>query len=142
MRDLDSGRQAWEEFVRRCAAAFDAGISDREFAQNLVGQRVTWTGKIERFDMEKNTIVPGIAMTMPWIEIPLKNGRSFVGSYLFLRLKADDLNRARKREMGDAVTFSGKFADRGVFPSVNFDVDDEQRKVFISMTLEEGELLE
>ena len=76
------------------------------------------------------------AVIMPWVEVPLKNGRSLVGFYLFSKLKMDSWGHAKKK-VGDAVTAEGSFPIRSVFPSLNSDADDEQQKVFLSLTLED-----
>lgn len=131
----------WDEFVHSCATAFDKGMSDASFSEGLAGRRVRWIGKVARLDLNRGTTIPGIAITMPWIEIALKSERTLVGSYLFLKLNGTRVDQARQKRVGDTITFGGSFSQPGVFSSVHFDVDDEQNKVFVSMTLEDGEAL-
>ena len=130
----------WETFVRRCASALSSGLSNRGCAVDFAGKRVRWSGTIGTLDLSDQAMIKGIAMEMPRVDVPLYDGRAFIGSYLFLRLSAHHIVRPRRKKVGDSVTFTGCFSTQSVFPSFSFDADDEQRRVFLSMLLEEGSL--
>jgi hypothetical protein len=134
--ELDS-TLSWERFVESCAEACQGGISEHEFGAALMGQRVRWEGVVERIDL-KEKYVPGLRIKMPCVELPLSGGRTFVGRRLFLISGPRMISAVRENEN---VMFSGRFQQQDVAANVAFTRDDELSKVFLSLALEDGEVL-
>lgn len=128
---------SWERFVESCAEAYKSGISELDFGAGLVGQRVRWEGVVERAEL-KEKYAAGLRITMPCVELPLGDGRAFVGDKLSLLSGPRMPSAVREKEK---VLFAGRFRQQNVFASVSFTPDDGVSKVFVSLALEDGELL-
>lgn len=133
---------SWETFVDNCARAVDAGLTEREFGRSLVAEQIQWTGTVRAIRLQKGGFVPGLSVDMPPREVPLKRrGWAFVASDLFLKLGSEPSKAlGRRKNVGEKISFTARFRDQEVFANVRFTVDDEQRKVFLSLGLQEGEL--
>jgi hypothetical protein len=127
----------WERFVERSAEAYKSGVSEQDFGATLVGQRVRWQGFVESVDL-KQKYVPGLSIKMPSLEVPLGDGRTLVGGGVFLRSGPRMPATVREKEN---VVFSGRFTARNVLSNVTFIVDKQASKVFVSLSLEDGEVL-
>jgi hypothetical protein len=128
----------WDAFVARCAEAFQSGVPETDFGAPLVGKHVRWEGLVESVN-GRGKIVKGLSIKMPTVEIDLGGERKFVGDGLFLVLSRTQMASPKYR--GTQIVFRGRFGNQDVLPNVSFIVDDEQQKVVLGLSLEDGEVL-
>jgi hypothetical protein len=136
---LDS--MEWTAFVPYVAEKFRNGQSDREVSARLAGMRVEWAGIVQEL-RRRGSEIWSIAVDMPRISIPLGNGNSFEGDFVSLPVKDAQLEaKAHSLSPGDKIAFSATIVQNdGLFPSVGFVIDEEQRMVFLKIGLEKVEI--
>lgn len=132
---------SWRDFVSAYAHAFDQGTSLAEFGKAYVGRKVCWEGEVYSVK-GKEAYLPSIQVAMPRETVPLRDGRTFVGAFLSLKLKSPRaLMAATKLRPGERFTFEGEFEEPGPLGNMRVAENVEKTEVAVRLSLTNGEPL-
>jgi hypothetical protein len=123
----------WETFVNDVGELFRRGLDNNMVSERFAGKRVVWKGTVagKRLGIAR----PGIQMTMPAVNIDFPDGKRVTVDFLFLTLRAEDLQFWLDTEVGATLRFATQIRrSSGPFPGIECSRLDEDGGVILFLT--------
>lgn len=138
----DSMYQDWQQFITWLAAEYTAGRDVKELNARISSQHVRWLGTIAKVEIE-GRIAPALTLRMNAAEVALPDGWMLRGEHLSLPVRGDtELKKAMNARAGQTVQFAARIRNHEeIFAPLSFIPDKAQNRVFVTLGLEDVELL-
>ena len=113
----EAWQSSWTEFLKAVASLMHDDCSEDHIAEYFAGKDIQWSGAVSELKLNSK-FAPGVAMKMPMVNLPIKDGKYIQEDHLYVLIANSDKAPWEMLNEGTVVSFHArirKMGDSGPF---------------------------